>query len=57
MASTKLYVGNIAHGTTGKELREVFEAFGEIEEVAVKDGFAFVVGYPILYLKGKIVYI
>ena len=44
MASTKLYVGNIAHGTTAKELREVFEAFGEIEEVAVKDGFAFVVG-------------
>lgn len=40
---TKLYVGNLSDETTEKEVKEVFQAFGELEEVAVLRGYGFVV--------------
>ena len=41
--ATKLYVGNLADSTTEKSLRELFDAFGPVSEVAVLQGFGFVV--------------
>ena len=41
--SSKLYVGNIPEGAKEKELRELFEAFGSVEEVALLRGYGFVV--------------
>ena len=40
---TKLYVGNLSDETSEKEVKEVFQAFGELEEVAVLRGYGFVV--------------
>lgn len=41
--STKLYVGNLPEGAKEKDLRELFQAFGEVEEVAALRGYGFVV--------------
>ena len=41
--STKLYVGNLSDSVTDKHLRDLFEAFGGVDEVAVLRGFGFVV--------------
>jgi RNA recognition motif-containing protein len=46
----KIYVGNMSYGTTDETLRNVFESYGDVEEVAIitdRDtgrarGFAFV---------------
>lgn len=40
---SKLYVGNVPEGAKEKELRELFEAFGSVEEVAMLRGYGFVV--------------
>ena len=45
MSSTKLYIGNLPDGTKEKDVRELFQAFGEVDEVAVMRGYAFVVSY------------
>jgi len=44
MATKSLYVGNLPHGTTEDELRELFAEFGPLEAVRVIEGkgFAFV---------------
>ena len=35
-----IYVGNLAHSTTDRELREAFEAFGTVDSaVIIKDKF------------------
>jgi RNA recognition motif-containing protein len=39
---SKLYVGNVPEGAKDKELQELFEAFGEVEEVAMLRGYGFV---------------
>jgi RNA recognition motif-containing protein len=49
--SKNIYVGNMSYDTTADTLRELFEAYGEVEEVSVitdratgrPRGFAFVV--------------
>ena len=41
--ATKLYVGNLSESATVKHVRELFENFGQIDEVAVLRGFGFVV--------------
>ena len=40
---TKLYVGNVTDDTKEKDLKEVFQAFGDLTEVAILRGYAFVV--------------
>ena len=42
-AMSKLYVGNIPEGAKDKEIQELFQAFGEVEEVALLRGYGFVV--------------
>ena len=42
--STKLYVGNVPDGAKDKDLRDLFMAFGEVDEVACLSGYGFVVG-------------
>ena len=42
---SKLYVGNIPEGAKEKELKELFEAFGSVEEVALLRGYGFVVSF------------
>jgi cold-inducible RNA-binding protein len=44
MPTKSLYVGNLPHGTTEDELRELFAQFGPLEAVRVIEGkgFAFV---------------
>lgn len=44
MATKSLYVGNLPHGTTEDELRELFAQYGPVESVRVIEGkgFAFV---------------
>ena len=46
--ATKLYVGNLPDSTKDKDLRELFQAFGEVEEVAVLRGYGFVVSSPLI---------
>ncbi len=41
--TTKLYIGNLSESTTEQGLRELFDAFGPVSEVAVLQGFGFVV--------------
>lgn len=41
--STKLYVGNLPDSAKEKDIRELFQSFGEVEEVAILRGYAFVV--------------
>ena len=36
-------MGNVPEGAKDKELQELFEAFGEVEEVAMLRGYGFVV--------------
>lgn len=40
---SKLYVGNIPDGAKEKDIQELFQAFGEVEEVALLRGYGFVV--------------
>ncbi len=40
---TKLYIGNLADNAKEKDIRELFQAFGEVEEVALLRGYGFVV--------------
>ena len=42
---SKLYVGNVPEGAKEKELKELFEAFGSVEEVALLRGYGFVVSF------------
>ena len=42
-AMSKLYVGNIPDGAKEKDIQELFQAFGEVEEVALLRGYGFVV--------------
>ena len=48
--STKLYVGNLPDSAKDKDLRELFQAFGEVDEVAVLRGYGFVVSQPFFFL-------
>ena len=41
--STKLYVGNLSETVKEKALRDVFQAFGDVSEVAILRGYGFVV--------------
>jgi len=40
---TKLYVGNLSAGTNRKDLREMFQIYGQVSDVDVVGSFAFVV--------------
>ena len=42
---SKLYVGNLPESTKEKDLRDLFEAFGIVEEVAILRGYGFVVRF------------
>jgi len=44
VATKSVYVGNLPHGTTEEELRELFAQYGPVESVRVIEGkgFAFV---------------
>jgi RNA recognition motif-containing protein len=44
MATKSLYVGNIPHGTSEQELRDLFQEFGPLGDVRIIEGkgFAFV---------------
>ena len=55
MSSTKLYVGNLPDSTKEKDLQELFQSFGEVEEVASLRGYGFVVsrGQPFLWVGGS----
>lgn len=48
LTMSKLYVGNVPEGAKEKDLRELFEAFGDVEEVAMLRGYGFVVSRPLL---------
>lgn len=48
LTMSKLYVGNVPEGAKEKDLRELFEAFGDVEEVAMLRGYGFVVSRPVL---------
>ena len=39
---TKVYMGNIEYGTTEEEVNALFKSFGELTEVALRRGFAFI---------------
>ena len=39
----KLYVGNLPESAREKDLRDLFQAFGELEEVALLRGYGFIV--------------
>ena len=39
---SKLYVGNLPESTKGKDLRDLFESFGTVDEVAILRGYGFV---------------
>lgn len=41
--STKLYVGNVPDSAKEKDLKELFQSFGDVDEVAVLRGYGFVV--------------
>lgn len=44
--ATKLYVGNLPEMVKDKELRDLFQSFGDVSEVAVLGGYGFVVSPP-----------
>ena len=49
---SKLYVGNVPERAQEKDLKELFEAFGSVEEVALLRGYGFVVRViSVLYLE------
>lgn len=50
--TTKLYVGNLSDSATEKNIQELFETFGQVDEVAVLRGFGFVVSQTIQSRKG-----
>ena len=54
--STKLYVGNLPDSAREKDLRDLFQSFGDVSEVAVLGGYGFIVScpptHPFLALKG-----
>ena len=41
--STKLYVGNLPEISKEKDIRDLFQSFGDVSEVAVLRGYGFVV--------------
>ena len=41
--NTRLYVGHLSETATERTLQELFEAYGEVDEVSVLRGFGFVV--------------
>lgn len=41
--ATKLYVGNLPETAKEKDLRDLFQSFGDVSEVAVLRGYGFVV--------------
>ena len=41
--STKLYVGNLPEEAKEKDLRDLFQSFGDVSEVAILRGYGFVV--------------
>ena len=41
--ATKLYVGNLPDEAKEKDLRDLFQAFGDVSEVAILRGYGFVV--------------
>jgi RNA recognition motif-containing protein len=41
--AVKVYVGNLSESVTPKDLQQLFENFGVIEEVAILGKYAFVV--------------
>lgn len=45
--STKLYVGNLPESAREKDIRDLFQSFGEVTEVAVLGGYGFIVSFPV----------
>ena len=43
---TKLYVGNLPDNAREQSLRDIFQAFGDVSEVAILRGYGFVVSPP-----------
>lgn len=43
MATTKLYVGNLPDTVKEKDLKDLFQSFGDVSEAAVLGGYGFVV--------------
>ena len=45
MKMTKVFIGNLSHQASERDLRELFESFGSVEEVDshAQKGFGFVV--------------
>lgn len=43
LMATKLYVGNLPDSAKEKDLRDLFQSFGDVSEVAVLRGYGFVV--------------
>lgn len=39
----QIYIGQLSQYTKESELRDIFEKFGEIKELFLKSGFAFIV--------------
>ena len=40
--SGKVFVGNLHRDTDMSDIKRAFERFGDVEDVAMKEGFAFV---------------
>ncbi len=51
--STKLYVGNLPEDTKEKELKDIFQSFGDVTDVAVLRGYGFVVSTDIFSLTSR----
>lgn len=48
--NNRIYIGNINYEITGKQIRDVFENFGKIIAIQIRNGFAFVVKFLHKYL-------
>ena len=42
-SSTKVYVGNLHRDTEEEDLRRAFERYGGVDDINMKEGFAFVI--------------
>ena len=43
----RLYIGNLDYNSNVKSIRQVFDQFGEIVAIQIKNGFAFLVSIKI----------
>lgn len=52
--ATKLYVGNLPELTKEKDIRDLFQSFGDVSEVAVLRGYGFVVSFCVGDVKSQL---